>query len=174
MRQNGNLKVPYNCRVLCNKSIFTFRKRGDSLVRPEPFIWGIAVQLIGLSLSILDDMISSLFTFIPTMTTRALLSCFFYAFTGWCWRKNCSLLMFRTKSSHLSEKDFLNSSFNNTISQAGDLGWMFPSDSIQSILIQLSACSEIHSSCGERNAAERLFGTAPKEKPAHIQSSEQH
>lgn len=57
---------------------------------------------------------------------------FLYAFTGWCWHKNCSSLMFRTKSSHLSDVEFLNSSFNNTISQAGDLGWMSPLDSIQS------------------------------------------
>ena len=57
---------------------------------------------------------------------------FLYALTGWCWHRNCSSLMFYTKSSHFSEVEFLNSSFNNTISDAGDLVRMPPSDSIQS------------------------------------------
>ena len=37
-----------------------------------------------------------------------------------------------TKSSHVLKAEFLNSSFTNTISQAGDLGCMPPLDSIQS------------------------------------------
>ena len=57
---------------------------------------------------------------------------FLYALTGWCWHRNCSSLMSYTNSSHPLEAEFLNSSFNNTISQSGDLGWMPPLDSIQS------------------------------------------
>ena len=57
---------------------------------------------------------------------------FLYALTGWCWHRNCSSLMSYTKSSHVLEAQFLNSSFTNTISQAGDLGLMPPLDSIQS------------------------------------------
>ena len=57
---------------------------------------------------------------------------FLYALTGWCWHRNCSSLMSYTKSSHFLEVKFLNRSFNNTISEAGDLVWMSPLDSIQS------------------------------------------
>ena len=57
---------------------------------------------------------------------------FLYALTGWCWHRNCSSLMSYTKSSHFLEVEFLNRSFNNTISEAGDLVRMPPLDSIQS------------------------------------------
>ena len=55
-----------------------------------------------------------------------------HALTGWCLYRDCSSLIFYTKSSHLSEVEFPNSSFNNTISQAGHLGYMDPLNSIQS------------------------------------------
>ena len=109
--------VHYSCRVPCNKSIFTFWKRGNSLVRPVPYMWGIAVKLIRLSLFHVDDMVSLLFTFVPAMSTRALLSCFLFIRDHW--------LMLTLE---LQLIDVL----HKIISQAGDLGWMAPLDSIQS------------------------------------------
>ena len=53
-------------------------------------------------------------------------------------------------------------------------GWFFFFNDTATTEIYTLSLHDALPICGERNGAERLFGTALEEKPAHIQSSEQH